>query len=404
MGNYAVIQKSTIDGYEISATKEVVELTVAQSRQTVSISNSPKNPLEGLMLNSILDSSLIPRSARVARSLLDTSLLDNPTVTGNANATTTTTVFGNKTTTITREESNIKYIFKPITISIPGVYQSYSQDGVLKKKEVVVDSNTNTTKIIWEYTTTVGGVNSNITSIRNAFSTTTDSGLGEPKITSIMKDGVAITPNTTYYGNFDNFKSATDNLPVGNGTYVYTIETPVVIPSDNYSLDYRSEVTVDAPKGSKLTYNGTSVTLTQKETRTLSTADTITLPAKNDGGPLGDLKVDTVNTSNTNRTIGKYRDNDDKVIEWTSSQLNDTSTTQSFTFDVALDSSQAAHEYKVYIYEPSNGTYTETKAEKVATPGNQITVDNVPAGAVALVKTVTNVKDEKLITPFQEHN
>ncbi len=144
----------------------------------------------------------------------------------------------------------------------------------------MVDSNTNTTKIIWEYTTTVGGVNSNITSIRNAFSTTTDSGLGEPKITSIMKDGVAITPNTTYYGNFDNFKSATDNLPVGNGTYVYTIETPVVIPSDNYSLDYRSEVTVDAPKGSKLTYNGTSVTLTQKETRTLSTADTITLPAK----------------------------------------------------------------------------------------------------------------------------
>lgn len=396
LGNYAIIQKSTIDGYEISATKEVVELTVAQSRQNVSISNFPKNPLEGLMLNSILDSSLMPRSARVARSLLDTSLFDNPTVTGNANATTTTTVFGNKTTTITREESNIKYIFKPITISIPGVYQSYSQDGVLKKKEVVVDSNTNTTKIIWEYTTTVGGVNSNITSIRNAFSTTTDSGLGEPKITSIMKDGVAITPNTTYYGNFDNFKSATDNLPVGNGTYVYTIETPVVIPSDNYSLDYRSEVTVDAPKGSKLTYNGTSVTLTQKETRTLSTADTITLPAKNDGGPLGDLKVDTVNTSNTNRTIGKYRDNDDKVIEWTSSQLNDTSTTQSFTFDVALDSSQAAHEYKVYIYEPSNGTYTETKAEKVATPGNQITVDNVPAGAVALVKTVTNVKDEKV--------
>ncbi|HIH8055880.1 SpaA isopeptide-forming pilin-related protein [Streptococcus suis] len=396
LGNYAIIQKSTIDGYEISATKEVVELTVAQSRQNVSISNFPKNPLEGLMLNSILDSSLMPRSARVARSLLDTSLFDNPTVTGNANATTTTTVFGNKTTTITREESNIKYIFKPITISIPGVYQSYSQDGVLKKKEVVVDSNTNTTKIIWEYTTTVGGVNSNITSIRNAFSTTTDSGLGEPKITSIMKDGVAITPNTTYYGNFDNFKSATDNLPVGNGTYVYTIETPVVIPSDNYSLDYRSEVTVDAPKGSKLTYNGTSVTLTQKETRTLSTADTITLPAKNDGGPLGDLKVDTVNTSNTNRIIGKYRDNDDKVIEWTSSQLNDTSTTQSFTFDVALDSSQAAHEYKVYIYEPSNGTYTETKAEKVATPGNQITVDNVPAGAVALVKTVTNVKDEKV--------
>ncbi|HGA1260508.1 TPA: SpaA isopeptide-forming pilin-related protein, partial [Streptococcus suis] len=397
LGNYAIIQKSTIDGYEISATKEVVELTVAQSRQNVSISNSPKNPLEGLMLNSILDSSLMPRSARVARSLLDTSLFDNPTVTGNANATTTTTVFGNKTTTITREESNIKYIFKPITISIPGIYQSYSQDGVLKKKEVVVDPTTNTTKIIWEYTTTVGGANSNITSIRNAFSTTTDSGLGEPKIISITKNGTPITTNTTYFGSSDNFKSATDNLPVGNGTYVYTIETPVVIPSDNYSLDYRSEVTVNAPKGSKLTYNGTSVTLTQTETRTLSTADTITLPAKNDGGPLGDLKVDTVNTSNTNRTIGKYRDNNDKVIEWTSSQLNDTSTTQSFTFDVALDNSQAVHNYTVYIYTPTTtGSYTESSATIVSPTNNQITVTDVPAGAVALVKTVTNVKDEKV--------
>ncbi|MFX3876750.1 hypothetical protein ACJBSO_10360, partial [Streptococcus suis] len=60
------------------------------------------------------------------------------------------------------------------------------------------------------------------------------------------------------------------------------------------------------------------------QTRTLSTADTSTLPAKNDRGPLGDLNVEPVNTSNTNRTICKYRDNDYKVIELTSSQLNDT--------------------------------------------------------------------------------
>ncbi|MGQ7551189.1 SpaA isopeptide-forming pilin-related protein, partial [Streptococcus suis] len=374
LGSYTIKQLTSNSDYTIAEQIETVELTEAETTKTVGVTNTERQ------------SGGISRSSRSRRAVTE--------ATSNSTTTTVTNPDGT-TTTYTREESIFKYIFKPITISIPGFYQSYSQDGVLKKKEVVVDSATNTTKIIWEYTTTVGGANSNITSIRNAFSTTTDSGLGELRITSVTKNGTPITTNTTYYGSSDNFKSATDNLPVENGTYVYTIETPVVIPSDNYSLDYRSEVTVNAPKGSKLTYNGTSVTLSQAETRTLSTADTITLPAQQDGGALGDLKVETVNTSNVNRTIGKYRDGNDKVIEWTSSRLNDTTDPQTFTFDVALDSSQSVHEYKVYIYEPSNGTYTEARAETVTPTGNQITVSNVPAGAIALVKTVTNVTNEK---------
>ncbi|WP_105128273.1 SpaA isopeptide-forming pilin-related protein [Streptococcus suis] len=374
LGSYTIKQLTSNSDYTIAEQIETVELTEAETTKTVGVTNTERQ------------SGGISRSSRSRRAVTE--------ATSNSTTTTVTNPDGT-TTTYTREESIFKYIFKPITISIPGFYQSYSQDGVLEKKEVVVDSATNTTKIIWEYTTTVGGANSNITSIRNAFSTTTDSGLGEPRITSVTKNGTPITTNTTYFGSSDNFKSATDNLPIENGTYVYTIETPVVIPSDNYSLDYRSEVTVNAPKGSKLTYNGTSVTLSQAETRTLSTADTITLPAQQDGGALGDLKVETVNTSNVNRTIGKYRDGNDKVIEWTSSRLNDTTDPQTFTFDVALDSSQSVHEYKVYIYEPSNGTYTEARAETVTPTGNQITVSNVPAGAIALVKTVTNVTNEK---------
>ncbi|MFM0682188.1 SpaA isopeptide-forming pilin-related protein [Streptococcus suis] len=396
LGTYTVVQKTTADNYELSK-EETVVLSEANVTKELTLVNNLKSSLITYDISSMLSASLGGRSKRMARSLFDVSLFAAPTVTGTTTTTTTTTVSGNKTTTYTREESIFKYIFKPITISTPGFYQSYAQDGVLKKKEVVVDSATNTTKIIWEYTTTVGGANSNITSIRNAFSTTMDSGLGEPRITSVKKNGTPITTNTTYYGSSDNFKSATDNLPVENGTYVYTIETPVVIPSDNYSLDYRSEVTVDAPKGSKLTYNDTSVTLSQAETRTLSTADTITLPAGNDGGPLGDLKVDTVNTSNVNRTIGKYRDGNDKVIEWTSSRLNDTSEAQTFTFDVALDNSQAVHENKVYIYTPTaTGSYTESSATVVTPTNNQITVNDVPPGAIVLVKTVTNVRDEKV--------
>ncbi|WP_233486254.1 SpaA isopeptide-forming pilin-related protein [Streptococcus suis] len=395
LGTYTVVQKTTADNYELSK-EETVVLSEVNVTKELTLVNNLKSSLITYDISSMLSASSGGRSKRMARSLFDVSLFASPTVTGTTTTTTTTTVSGNKTTTYTREESIFKYIFKPITISTPGFYQSYAQDGVLKKKEVVVDLATNTTKIIWEYTTTVGGANSNITSIRNAFSTTTDSGLGEPRITSVTKNGTPITTNTTYYGSSDNFKSATDNLPVENGTYVYTIETPVVIPSDNYSLDYRSEVTVNAPKGSKLTYNGTSVTLSQAETRTLSTADTITLPAENDGGPLGDLKVDTVNTSNVNRTIGKYRDGNDKVIEWTSSRLNDTTDPQTFTFDVALDNSQAVHNYTVYIYTPTaTGSYTESSATVVTPTNNQITVTDVPPGAIALVKTITNVTNEK---------
>ncbi|WP_257213181.1 SpaA isopeptide-forming pilin-related protein [Streptococcus suis] len=380
LGSYTIKQLTSNSDYTIAEQIETVELTEAETTKTVGVTNTEKNASERQNVG-------ISRSSRSRRAVTE--------ATSNSTTTTVTNPDGT-TTTYTREESIFKYIFKPITISTPGFYQSYAQDGVLKKKEVVVDSATNTTKIIWEYTTTVGGANSNITSIRNAFSTTMDSGLGEPRITSVKKNGTPITTNTTYYGSSDNFKSATDNLPVENGTYVYTIETPVVIPSDNYSLDYRSEVTVDAPKGSKLTYNDTSVTLSQAETRTLSTADTITLPAGNDGGPLGDLKVDTVNTSNVNRTIGKYSDGNDKVIEWTSSRLNDTSEAQTFTFDVALDNSQAVHENKVYIYTPTaTGSYIESSATVVTPTNNQITVTDVPPGAIALVKTITNVTNEK---------
>ncbi|MFX3989544.1 hypothetical protein ACJBYV_10365 [Streptococcus suis] len=55
--------------------------------------------------------------------------------------------------------------------------------------------------------------------------------------------------------------------------------------------------------------------------------------------------VVSVNNSISYRTIGKYRDYDDYVIVWTISELYDTSRTQSFRFDVGLDSSQAAPEY-----------------------------------------------------------
>ncbi|MGC4388849.1 hypothetical protein ABXW34_23670, partial [Streptococcus suis] len=57
-----------------------------------------------------------------------------------------------------------------------------------------------------------------------------DSGLGAPKITSIIHNqGQTIgNPETSRYSDSGRFDSVTNQLPIQDGTYVYTIETPIL--------------------------------------------------------------------------------------------------------------------------------------------------------------------------------
>ncbi|HFI0422938.1 TPA: SpaA isopeptide-forming pilin-related protein, partial [Streptococcus suis] len=378
LGEYQISQLSTAQGYEVEKQLPVIQLQESGAEKIIHVTNAKKNRLEG-RIGSML------RSARTRRAITETNTDRTTTIINNPNGT---------TTTVTREEEITKDIFDPIRIEIPGVTRHFRQGGDLRKKEIQVTS-TGEKKIIWEYITTVTGANDRyIKQIANTFMVPVDSGLGAPKITSIIHNqGQTIgNPETSRYSDSGRFDSVTNQLPIQDGTYVYTIETPILLPSENYTLDYYSDVKVQAPERSRLTQNGQTIVLTREEERNIKSAGSLTLPSDQTTSP-----YDTPKLSDTIRVNGRYRESNNKVIEWYTSRLNTTDSPQTYTFEVAEDrASQSAHSKTVYIYSPAdNGNYSLTSTRVVDKAQNQITVDNVPAGGIAVVETITNVTNEK---------
>ncbi|HEP1814527.1 TPA: discoidin domain-containing protein [Streptococcus suis] len=378
LGEYQISQLSTAQGYEVEKQLTVIQLQESGAEKIIHVTNAKKNELEG-QIGSML------RSARTRRAVTETNTDSTTTIINNPNGT---------TTTITKEEEITKDIFDPIRIEIPGVTRHFRQGGDLRKKEIQVTS-TGEKKIIWEYITTVTGANDRyIKQIANTFMVPVDSGLGAPKITSIIHNqGQTIgNPETSRYSDSGRFDSVTNQLPIQDGTYVYTIETPILLPSENYTLDYYSDVKVQAPTRTRLTQNGQTVVLNQEEERHIKSAGSLTLPSDQTTSP-----YDTPKLSDSIRVNGRYRDSNNKVIEWYTSRINTTDSPQTYTFEVAEDrASQSAHSKTVYIYSPAdNGNYSLTSTRVVDKAQNQITVDNVPAGGIAVVETITNVTNEK---------
>ncbi|HEP1795903.1 TPA: discoidin domain-containing protein [Streptococcus suis] len=383
LGEYQISQLSTAQGYEVEKQLTVIQLQESGAEKIIHVTNAKKNGLEG-RIGSML------RSARTRRAITETNTDRTTTIINNPNGT---------TTTVTKEEEITKDIFDPIRIEIPGVTRHFRQGGDLRKKEIQVTS-TGEKKIIWEYITTVTGANDRyIKQIANTFMVPVDSGLGAPKITSIIHNqGQTIgNPETSRYsdsGRFDSgrFDSVTNQLPIQDGTYVYTIETPILLPSENYTLDYYSDVKVQAPVRSRLTQNGQTIELTREEERNIKSAGSLTLPSDQTTSP-----YDTPKLSDTIRVNGRYRESNNKVIEWYTSRLNTTDSVQTYTFDVAEDkNTQAVHSKIVYVYEPTEGgNYRLKSTQTVDKTQNQITVNDVPVGGIAVVETITNVTNEK---------
>ncbi|MEE3745352.1 SpaA isopeptide-forming pilin-related protein [Streptococcus suis] len=378
LGEYQISQLSTAQGYEVEKQLPVIQLQESGAEKIIHVTNAKKNGLEG-RIGSML------RSARTRRAITETNTDRTTTIINNPNGT---------TTTVTREEEITKDIFDPIRIEIPGVTRHFRQGGDLRKKEIQVTS-TGEKKIIWEYITTVTGANDRyIKQIANTFMVPVDSGLGAPKITSIVyNQGQTIgNPETSRYSDSGRFDSVTNQLPIQDGTYVYTIETPILLPSENYTLDYYSDVKVQAPVRSRLTQNGQTIELTREEERNIKSAGSLTLPSDQTTSP-----YDTPKLSDTIRVNGRYRESNNKVIEWYTSRLNTTDSVQTYTFDVAEDkNTQAVHSKIVYVYEPTEGgNYRLKSTQTVDKTQNQITVNDVPVGGIAVVETITNVTNEK---------
>ncbi|MCQ8261963.1 SpaA isopeptide-forming pilin-related protein [Streptococcus suis] len=378
LGEYQISQLSTAQGYEVEKQLPAIQLQESGAEKIIHVTNAKKNELEG-QIGSML------RSARTRRAVTETNTNSTTTIINNPNGT---------TTTVTREEEITKYIFDTIRIEIPGVTRHFRQGGDLRKKEIQVTS-TGEKKIIWEYITTVTGASDRyIKQIANTFMVPVDSGLGAPKITSIIDNqGQTIeNPETSQYSDSGRFDSVTNQLPIQDGTYVYTIETPILLPSENYTLDYYSDVKVQAPIRSRLTQNGQTIVLTREEVRNTKSAGSLTLPSDQTTSP-----YDTPKLSDTIRVNGRYRESDNKVIEWYTSRLNTTDSVQTYTFDVAEDkNTQAVHSKIVYVYEPTEGgNYRLKSREQVDKAQSQIIVSDVPVGGIAVVETITNVTNEK---------
>ncbi|HEL1592937.1 TPA: discoidin domain-containing protein [Streptococcus suis] len=378
LGEYQISQLSTAQGYEVEKQLTVIQLQESGAEKIIHVTNAKKNGLEG-RIGSML------RSARTRRAITETNTDRTTTIINNPNGT---------TTTVTKEEEITKDIFDPIRIEIPGVTRHFRQGGDLRKKEIQVTS-TGEKKIIWEYITTVTGANDRyIKQIANTFMVPVDSGLGAPKITSIIHNqGQTIgNPETSRYSDSGRFDSVTNQLPIQDGTYVYTIETPILLPSENYTLDYYSDVKVQAPERSRLTQNGQTIVLTREEERNIKSAGSLTLPSDQTTSP-----YDTPKLSDSIRVNGRYRDSNNKVIEWYTSRINTTDSPQTYTFEVAEDkNTQAVHSKIVYVYEPTEGgNYRLKSTQTVDKTQSQITVSDVPVGGIAVVETITNVTNEK---------
>ncbi|HEL1618102.1 TPA: discoidin domain-containing protein [Streptococcus suis] len=383
VGEYQISQLSTAQGYEVEKQLPAIQLQESGAEKIIHVTNTKKNELEE-QIGSML------RSARTRRAVTETTTNSTTTIINNPNGT---------TTTITKEEEISKYIFSPIKIEIPGISTNYIQNGQLRKKEIKTDISGQATSIIWEYVTTVNGADPQfIKSMQHHFSTTTDSGLGEPRILSLSKDNQSISQNFLNIAD-DRFKSTYSNLPIENGVYTYTIETPIIAPRDYYTLDYHSTIKVQPPQKSKLTQNGVTTEIARGEIKHITTTGTLSLPAEDWGGPLSKVSADTVNVSNAANVAGDYKS--ESVIKWTQSNVNKGTTPENFDFSIGLDNSQRLHNVVVYIYEPTEDGYRQISEQTYTSVSNgKVTVSNVPSGGIAVVETLTNITNNKINHTF----
>ncbi|MGU7817592.1 SpaA isopeptide-forming pilin-related protein [Streptococcus suis] len=382
LGEYQISQLSTAQGYEAEKQLTVIQLQESGAEKIIHVTNAKKNELEG-QVGSML------RSARTRRAVTETNTNSTTTIINNPNGT---------TTTVTKEEEITKYIFDPIRLVIPGISTNFSQNGQLRKKEIKTNSKGEATAIVWEYTTTVTGADpSFVKKLVNHFSTSKDSGLGEPRITGLTKDGQSLQRQHMQIAD-DALKSTYSELPIENGTYTYTIETPITAPRDYYTLLYHSEAKVQPNQTSQFTQGGVTTTIQANEEKRIPTSGSLSLPSQDWGGPMSKLQADTVYLSNGANVAGDYTAED--KIKWVQSNINNSKESSHFDFSIEVDNSQRIDRVTVKIYRPTDTGYQEVSEEVVTVQGGRVTARNVPPGGIAVVETETTVTNQKVNHTF----
>ncbi|MER0123694.1 SpaA isopeptide-forming pilin-related protein [Streptococcus sp. ZJ100] len=286
------------------------------------------------------------------------------------------------------------------SFSIPYKIGDYEQKSNLLKKDIVTNED-GTKKIVWTYRTHISGNSGHVVSnLKTYFSTTTDSGLGTPVITSIRKDGQEIGNTTVTTRITDPLaKSTMENVDnPSDGEYVYTIETPIEAVRDYYALDFHTIQHANLKKGAELSYGGVTTIVDRNKTIDIpSTTRLLLAGSEKLLYPIG-TEIDTPFVSSqgsgNHLVAGDYIT--DTSIRWIGSEVNNSNTPKNITFNLTPDSSQRVRSVKVYQYRPGANGYELANTQELLTSETNIAVPTLPAGWIAQAEVITEVTNEKV--------
>ncbi|XCB29259.1 hypothetical protein RQN30_08375 [Arcanobacterium hippocoleae] len=326
-------------------------------------------------------------------------------------------VAGSWTYTSTHEWSSETYVFPPIEQSFPLQLGDFQQSQQLAVKSISKNNGgaggDSADKcgitITWEYTANVTDGKAvgtlglgKVTDVQRYFTTTQESGLGQPTITEIKKDGQKISNgeingagvNSDHIYSVKDKRSGAEQLKPGK--YVYTITTPVAAPRQQYVLNVLTQVTGSYPPGTVLSISGKPQIVTKKQQITVPSAFAYPLDM-NSHETLWECAGDTPQVKSFAgdgvNIAGSYDQHDSTKIQWSYSYVNSSGEPKGHTIALNLDRShQLTGKSTVYYYKPGENGYE--LASQNAVEGTTISVPGLQPGWMVQLVADTKVSDE----------
>ncbi|MDR6939369.1 SpaA isopeptide-forming pilin-related protein [Arcanobacterium hippocoleae] len=282
----------------------------------------------------------------------------------------------------------------------------FKQDEGLDVKSIELDSKTKRPVITWVYTANVTNeLTAQNQKLERFFTTSAESGLGQPTIVSVTKNGAKDNGTITTSANGKLLYSAkdtrTDKTQLATGTYVYTIKTPILEPRKHYVLNVANRMTTKLIQGTTVTVDGNTRTLDKDEVVTGYSFLNFSLEAGRNpvlSGYVNPTPQRTDVAAGGVNVAGYYTSPDQ--IHWEYSYINTTNSTQDHNIAINLDESHRRNgSAKVYVYQPGVSGYELVKTRDVPADTSTVPVTLKPGWRVQLVTTST-VTDNKVPHTF----
>lgn len=239
-------------------------------------------------------------------------------------------------------------------------------------------------------------------SLSRYFITGAESGLGEPEILSISKNGQTLDlPQTSGSGKSDIFVSKKQDIDLSKdqnyGTYVYKIKTPILGYRDNYVLDVNSVLTGKFKKGRTVNIGGVTRKLTKDETVAVALPNRVNVSRKLYEGFNEDRsnKIEITTGYENGKTVyGEYYGENN--INWISSYLNEDRYPKDTSIELKPDDSQEVQKMTVYYLKPGKEGYeVDESLTKEYTNVTGVKIENLPPGWIVQARLETKIKIDR---------